>query len=76
MFNPMQFRAKPKRRTNPDQPRPNLLSHEKKLKEHAERSAELMHLLEQQHAEIQLLKNKYRDLQHSMEQLLNYMRRP
>jgi len=48
MFNPKQFKQKKKRVMDPNIVRPNLFSHEKKLKESAAAFAELQDLVHRQ----------------------------
>jgi hypothetical protein len=76
MFNPLQFKQKKKRAVDPNAPpRPNLLSQDKKLREQTITLERLMHLVDKQHAEIQSLKSKYADMQQSVNQMLNYLRK-
>jgi hypothetical protein len=48
MFNPNQFKQKKKRVMDPNIPRPNLFSHEKKLKENAQTVGELQDIVRKQ----------------------------
>ena len=76
MFNPLQFKQKKKRAVDPNAPpRPNLLSQDKKLREQTITLERLMHLVDKQHAEIQSLKSKYTDMQQSVNQMLDYLRK-
>lgn len=75
VFNPLQFKKKKKRVMNPDIPRPNLFSHEKKLKEQTESVDRLLQLVRSQQEEINRLKTEYRNMQSSIEQIINVLRR-
>ncbi len=74
-FNPLQFKKKKKRVMNPDIPRPNLFSHEKKLKEQTEAVDRLLELVKSQLQEIDSLRGKYLQMQQSIEQIINVLRR-
>jgi hypothetical protein len=75
-FNPDQFKPKKKRAVDPNAPpRPNLLSHDKKLRESQMTIETLQRIVDKQTDEIESLKNKYRDLQQSIGQILNYLRK-
>ena len=74
-FNPLQFKKKKKRVMNPDIPRPNLFSHEKKLKEQTEAVDRLLELVKNQQEEINRLKSEYRNMQSSIEQIISVLRR-
>ncbi len=74
-FNPLQFKKKKKRVMNPDIPRPNLFSHEKKLKEQTEAVDRLLELVKSQQQEIDSLRGKYLQMQQSIEQIINVLRR-
>ena len=76
MFNPLQFKKKKKRAVNPDAPpRPNLMSHDKKLREQTEAVGRLLHMVERQQAEIERLNNRYENLQNSIQQILSHLGR-
>lgn len=76
MFNPAQFKAKKKRAVDPNAPpRPNLLSQDKKLREQQDTVARLHAMIKDQAAEITSLKNKYTDMQSSVNQILNVLRK-
>lgn len=76
MFNFKQFKQKKKRVVDPNAPpRPNLLTHEKKLKESQAAFDELQRLVYTQQQEIDSLRSKMRDMQSSMEMLIGYVRR-
>lgn len=75
MFNPAQFKQKKKRKVNPDIPRPNLFSHEKRLKEQTEAVGRLLAVIDQQQEEIRDLKTKYERMQDSIQQLIGLVRR-
>jgi uncharacterized protein YaaN involved in tellurite resistance len=75
-FNPAQFKAKKKRAVDPNAPpRPNLLSHDKKLREQTEAVDRLLRIVERQQDEIENLRSKYQSMQQSIDQLVNYLRR-
>ena len=75
-FNPQQFKQKKKRAVDPNAPpRPNLMSHDKKLREQTAAVDRLLRLVERQQDEIETLKAKYTDLQQSISQVLNYLRK-
>lgn len=76
MFNPDQFKPKKKRAVDPNAPpRPNLLSQDKKLREQTEAVGRLVQIVQRQQEEIDRLKNEYRSMQASIEQLINTLRR-
>ncbi len=76
MFNPEQFKPKKKRAVDPNAPpRPNLLSHDKKLREQTEAVGRLVQIVQRQQEEIDRLKSEYRNMQASIEQLINTLRR-
>ena len=76
MFNPDQFKPKKKRAVDPNAPpRPNLMSHDKKLREQTEAVGRLVQKVQRQQEEIDRLKNEYRNMQASIEQLINTLRR-
>jgi uncharacterized coiled-coil protein SlyX len=56
-------------------PRPNLLSQDKKLRETQAAFAELENRMIRQAEEINSLKTKFDNMQQSMSQLINYVRR-
>ena len=71
-----QFKKKKKRAVNPDAPpRPNLLSQDKKLLETTEAFDRLHKLVAKQADEIDSLKTKYENMQASVNQILNYLRK-
>jgi hypothetical protein len=74
-FNPLQFKKKTKRVMNPDIPRPNLFSHEKKLKESQTIIEDLQIQLRRQTEEIAALKSNYLNMQQSVNQIINVLRR-
>jgi len=71
------YRAKKKKKVvDPNAPpRPNLLSHDKKLREQTEAFDRLMRLVENQQAEIEQLRGQYRQMQQSIDQVVAYLRR-
>jgi predicted RNase H-like nuclease (RuvC/YqgF family) len=62
-LNPNQFKQKKKRRVDPDRPRPNLFSHEKKLKENQETVEGLMAIIDDQRRQLDRLQNKLNTLE-------------
>jgi predicted RNase H-like nuclease (RuvC/YqgF family) len=76
MFNPKMFKQKKKRAVDPNAPpRPNLLSQDKKLREQTEAVERLLRIVERQQDEIESLKSKYADMQQSVNQIVNYLRK-
>ena len=76
MFNPKQFKQKKKRAVDPNAPpRPNLLSQDKKLREQQDVVTRLQLIVSEQQDEINTLKSKYADMQQSVNQVLNYLRK-
>jgi predicted RNase H-like nuclease (RuvC/YqgF family) len=75
-FNPNQFKQKKKREVDPNAPpRPNLMSHDKTIREGQAAFANLEDRVRRQAEEIDTLKNKYADLQQSVAQIINYLRK-
>lgn len=75
-FNAKQFAVKKKRAVDPNAPpRPNLLSHDKKLREQTEAVDRLLKIVERQQDEIESLRAKYQSMQQSIDQVVNYLRR-
>jgi DNA-binding transcriptional regulator GbsR (MarR family) len=75
-FNPQQFKQKKKREVDPNAPpRPNLLSHDKTIREGQAAFNQLEDRVRRQAEEIETLKSNYRDLQQGMNQLINLVRR-
>ena len=75
-FNPKQFKQKKKRAVDPNAPpRPNLLSQDKKLREAQGIIEDLQARVRSQGAEIETLKAGYRDMQTSISQMINYLRK-
>lgn len=75
-FNPKQFKQKTKRAVDPNAPpRPNLMSHDKTIRESQAAFAQLEDRVRRQAEELETLKNKYADLQQSVAQILNYLRK-
>lgn len=75
-FNPAQFKQKKKRAVDPNAPpRPNLLSHDKKLREQTEAVDRLLRIVERQQDELESLRNKYNDMQQSINQIITVLRR-
>jgi hypothetical protein len=76
MFNPKMFKQKKKRAVDPNAPpRPNLLSQDKKLREQQDVVLRLQAQIRSQAEEITSLKSKYADMQTSVNQILNYLRK-
>ena len=76
MFNPLQFKKKKKRAVNPDAPpRPNLMSHDKKLREQTEAFDRLIRIVERQQTEIERLQSRYESMQNSIDRLVAYLGR-
>ena len=75
-FNPLQFKKKKKRAVDPNAPpRPNLMSHDKKLREQTEAFDRMLRLVERQQDEIESLRAKYLQMQQSIEQIISVLRR-
>ena len=75
-FNPLQFKPKKKRAVDPNAPpRPNLMSHDKKLREQTEAMDRLLRIVERQQTEIEKLNNRYENLQNSIQQILSHLGR-
>ena len=74
MFNPKMFKQKKKREVDPNAPpRPNLMSHDKTIRESKVEFDRLRDLVNQQAEEIAALKNKYNNMQSSVDRILNYL---
>lgn len=75
-FNPAQFKQKKKRAVDPNAPpRPNLMSHDKKLREQTEAVDRLLRIVEKQQDELESLRYKYQQMQQSIEQIISVLRR-
>jgi hypothetical protein len=75
-FNPEQFKPKKKRAVDPNAPpRPNLMAHDKKLREQTEAFDRLLRIVERQQGDIESLRMKYNDMQQSIEQIISVLRR-
>lgn len=75
-FNPKMFKQKKKRQVDPNAPpRPNLLSQDKKLREQTDAVERLLRVVERQQDQIESLKSKYADMQQSVNQMLDYLRK-
>ena len=73
-FNPNQFKQKKKREVDPNAPpRPNLMSHDKTIRESRVEFDRLKDLVNQQADEIAALKNKYNNMQSSVDRILSYL---
>ena len=74
MFNPNQFKQKKKREVDPNAPpRPNLLSHDKTIREGRIEFDRLRDLVNQQADDIAALKSKYSNMQSSVDRILSYL---
>ena len=73
-FNPNQFKQKKKREVDPNAPpRPNLMSHDKTIRESRVEFDRLRDLVNQQADEIAALKNKYNNMQSGVDRILSYL---
>lgn len=76
MFNPLQFKTEKKKPVDPNAPpRPNLLSHDKKLRESQAVIEDMQRQLRKQSEELDQLKSKYNNMQQSVNQIINVLRR-
>jgi hypothetical protein len=74
MFNPKMFKQKKKREVDPNAlPRPNLMSHDKTIREGRIEFDRLRDLVNQQADEIAALKSKYSNMQSSVDRILGYL---
>ena len=74
MFNPKMFKQKKKREVDPNAPpRPNLMSHDKTIRESRVEFDRLRDLVNHQADEIAALKNKYNNMQSSVDRILSYL---
>lgn len=74
-YNPAQFKAKKKRAVDPNAPpRPNLLSHEKRMKESQAAFEELYRKVHQQDEFIASLKTKLQFLEHTVNYIVNKLK--
>ena len=74
MFNPKMFKQKKKREIDPNAPpRPNLMSHDKTIREGRIEFDRLRDLVNQQADEIAALKSKYSNMQSSVDRILSYL---
>ena len=74
-MNPAQFKQKKKRKVDPDRPRPNLFSHEKKLKESSDLMEQMQRIIDQQDAMIQRLQNRLNTLESTVNIIGHSIRR-
>jgi len=75
-FNPNQFKQKKKRAVDPNAPpRPNLMSHDKTIREGQQAFTQLEDRVQRQAEEIARLKSDYANMQQSVAQILNYLRK-
>lgn len=75
MFNKSQFKPPKVKKVYTGPPRPNLLSHEKRMKESQIAFEELQHRVQMQSDEITTLKTRLITMQHSIDILIDKMRR-
>ena len=74
MFNPKMFKQKKKREVDPNAPpRPNLMSHDKTIRESRVEFDRLRDLVNRQADEIAALKSKYSNMQSSVDRILSYL---
>ena len=74
MFNPKMFKQKKKREVDPNAPpRPNLMSHDKTIRESRIEFDRLRDLVNQQADDIAALKSKYSNMQSSVDRILSYL---
>ena len=68
------FKQKKKREVDPNAPpRPNLMSHDKTIRESKVEFDRLRDLVNQQAGELASLKNKYNNMQSSVDRILTYL---
>jgi uncharacterized protein YaaN involved in tellurite resistance len=68
------FKQKKKREVDPNAPpRPNLMSHDKTIRESRVEFDKLRDLVNRQADEIAALKNKYNNMQSSVDRILSYL---
>jgi len=76
MFNPKMFKQKKKRAVDPNAPpRPNLMSHDKTIRESQAAFSNLEDRVCKQTEEIDKLKSNYANMQQSINQILNHLRK-
>ena len=76
MFNPKMFKQKKKREVDPNAPpRPNLMSHDKTIREGQQAFTQLEDRVQKQAEEIARLKSDYANIQQSVAHILNYLRK-
>lgn len=75
-FNPLQFKQKKKREVDPNAPpRPNLMSHDKTIREGQMAFTRLEDRVRDQEEQIRSLKTDYNNLQQSIAHILTYLRK-
>ena len=75
-FDPRQFKQKKKRVVDPNAPpRPNLMSHDKVIREQKDMVVMLVDRLRKQQEEIDKLKSNYLNMQQSVNQIINLLRK-
>ena len=76
MFNPKMFKQKKKREVDPNAPpRPNLMSHDKTIRESQAAFNQLEDRVRRQGEELARLKSDYTNMQQSVAQILNHLRK-
>ena len=76
VFNPAQFKQKKKREVDPNAPpRPNLMSHDKTIREGQAAFTRLEDRVREQEEQIRKLKTDYANIQQSVAHILNYLRK-
>lgn len=70
-----QYKQKKKRRVNPDIPRPNLMSHEVKIKEQSAKIEEYERGISEMRSEVDRLSRKVRTLENTVNRLLTILKR-
>ena len=75
-FNPKMFKVKKKRAVDPNAPpRPNLMSHDKVIRETKDIIADLQDKVRSQANEIDSLRASYANMQQSVNHILSYLRK-
>jgi hypothetical protein len=75
-YNPDQYKTKKKRAVDPNAPpRPNLLSHDKVIREQKDIIMDLQLQIRRQAEELESLKYKYNNMQQSITGILSYLQK-
>lgn len=75
-FNPKMFKAKKKRAVDPNAPpRPNLMSHDKTIREQKDVILDLQRRIQMQQDELDKLRANYGRMQQSVDGILRYLRK-